>query len=206
LGLVPPGTSRLWSPELRVALAPAATYRLLLEERTRASWGLLVRPAMFLLALGTAVSIMLTRRPTLDVIALSAVFWSFVVVVQLVAGAVVIASAPARQVGLLRGLDLWFAGHLPYSLWLLIVAAMVEISGKSSPVIFLLSALIPAAWTMVIAAAFCRTVLATTRAGARWRMALHQAAILCVAAVYVLWAAGGAASVTSFLGRQVAQQ
>jgi len=190
-----------------VALAPATTYRLLLaEERAQASWGMLVRPAMFLLVLGTAVSIMLTRRPTLGVIAVSAVFWSFVVAWQLLAGAAVIASAPARRVGLLRGLDLWCAGYLPYSLWLLVVAALVEVSDEAPLVLFLCSALIPAAWTVMIAAAFCRTVLATTTAGARWRMTLHQAAMLGVATSYVLWGAGGYASVASFLARQVGQR
>ena len=189
-----------------MALAPAATYRVLLaEERPRGSWRILVRPATVLLVIGTAVSIMLTRRPTLAVIVLSAVFWSFVVAVQFLAGAAVIASSPARRVGLLRGLDLWFAGHL-HSLWLLGVAALVEVSGRSPLLTFLLSALIPAAWTVVIGAAFCRTVLATEAAGARWRMALHQMAILGVATTYVLWSAGGYASVASFLARQVGQR
>jgi hypothetical protein len=203
---LPPITSRLWSTELRVALSPAATYReLLADERARA-WRMLVRPAMFLLVLGTAVSIMLTRRPTLGVIAVSAIFWSFVVLWQLIAGAAVIASAPGRRVGLLRGLDLWFAGHLPYSLWLLAIAMLVEVSGKAPLVLFLCSALIPAAWTVSIAAAFCRIVLATTAAGARWRMAIHQAAMLGVATSYVLWSAGGYASVASFLARQLGQR
>jgi hypothetical protein len=43
----------------------------------------------------------------------------------------------------------------------------------------------------VIVAAFCETVLGTSRAGARWRAAVHFHLVWAIGLSYVAWAAGG---------------
>jgi hypothetical protein len=53
------------------------------------------------------------------------------------------------------------------------------------------SAIVPAAWTALIVAAFCRTVLGATPSGARWRAAAHQVGIWACALSFVAWSAGG---------------
>jgi hypothetical protein len=180
------------STEVRLALAPEATYRRLLADEAAVSWSrMLRRPALVLLVIATAVPIMAIQRVTIGLVLTAALSWSFVVAIQLLAGAVVIASAPARRIEIRRALDLWFAGYLPYSVWLLLAAAAMGSARAGSVTLFIASALIPCLWTAVIVAAFCRTVLRTSRAGARWRAAVHCLVVWAIGLSYVAWAAGG---------------
>src|SRR5262245_57745018 len=70
---------------------------------------------------------------------------------------------------MMHALDLWFAGHLPYSLWLLIAFACMGAAANGPLRLLITSAIIPAVWTACIVAAFCRVVLGTSPSGARWR-------------------------------------
>ena len=88
-------------------------------------------------------------------------------------------------------LNLWFAAHLPYTLWMLAVSVLMAISRHASAELLIASAIVPAAWTFVLVSAFCRVVLQTGRAGARWRAIAHQLLIWTIALSYVAWAAGG---------------
>jgi hypothetical protein len=178
------------SDEVWVAVAPASTYRRLLTDDARLRWRMVKRPAMVLLAIGITVPIMAIQRVTIGLVASALVAWSFVLAMQMSVGVCVIATGPARRVGMARSLDLWFAGSLPYSLWLLGVAVWASTGGASLDVI-VVSALGPAVWTAVIAAAFCRTVLGATVWGARWRAAAHQAATWAIALSLIAWSAGG---------------
>jgi hypothetical protein len=182
----------LFSTEVRVALAPDATYRRLLTSVAQVrGWRLFRRPAMVLLVIGTLVPIMAVQRVTLGLMATAALSWSFVLAIQMLVGAGVIASVPARRVGVLRGLDLWFAGHLPYSLWMLIAFAWMGSSIPGPLRLLALSAVVPAAWTTIIVSAFCRTVLGTTPSGARCRAAAHFVTVWAIGLTYVAWSAGG---------------
>lgn len=180
------------SPEVRLSLAPAATYRGLLADEATSSWPrTLRRPAVVLLVMAVVVPIMATQRVTIGLVLTAALSWSFVVAIQLLVGAAVIASAPARRIDFPRALDLWFGGHLPYSLWLLLAAAAMGSARADSMALFIASALIPSLWTTVIVAAFCETVLRTSRAGARWRATAHFLVAWAIGLSYVAWAAGG---------------
>ena len=182
----------VFSSEVRVALAPDATYRRLLTGEVQVTWWrMLGRPAMVLLVIGTSVSIMAVQRVTLGLVATAALSWSFVVAIQGLVGAGMIASAPARRVGVLRALDLWFAGYLPYSLWMLTSFAWMGSSTSAPLEILVCSAIAPAAWTALIVSAFCRTVLDTTPSGARRRAAAHQVIVWAIGLTYVAWSAGG---------------
>jgi hypothetical protein len=152
---------------------------------------MLRRPLIVTLVIGTAVPIMAVQRITLGLLVSSALSFSFVVAIQMAVGAAIIATAASRRTSLPRALDLWFAGHLPYSLWLLIVAAWFANRPASALDQLIVLALIPAAWTAVIVAAFSRQVLGTGRAGARWRAAAHFVVIWAIGFELVALSAGG---------------
>ena len=183
-------TSALPSNELRLALAPSATYERLLASDPVRGWRVIRRPIVVLVVIAIMVPIAAVQRVTLGLVATAALSWSFVLVVQALAAAAVIASAPRRRVRILTAFDLWFAAHLPYSLWILVALSWMAAVPVAVEVI-IASAIVPAIWTMYIVSAFCRTVLLTTPAGARWRTAAHFAAIWGFTVSYIAWVAGG---------------
>jgi hypothetical protein len=152
---------------------------------------MLRRPLIVALVIGTAVPIMAVQRISLGLLVSSAVSFSFVVVIQMAVGAAIITTAGSRRVSLPWALDLWFAGHVPYSLWLLAVAAAFATMPAASLDLLIVLAIVPAIWTAVIVAAFCRRVLGTSRDGARWRAAVHFLAIWAIGLELVALSAGG---------------
>lgn len=178
--------------DVHVALSPDSTYRALVADDERvAAWRMLRRPFVVLTVIATAVPIMAVQRITLGLFVSSTVSFGFVVLIQMVVGAAFIASARSRRAALPRALDLWFAGHIPYSLWLLTVAAAFSVAPWGSLDLLVALAAIPAAWTAVIVAAFCRHVLGSSRAGARWRAAAHFIVMWAIALELVAVTAGG---------------
>jgi len=185
----------VFSSELQVALAPAATYERLLSSCGPAKAGHYVRslrlPAMVVLVIAVMAPIMAVQRVTIGLVATAALSWCFVVALQAIVALAVIASAPARKVATLDALDLWFAGHVPYSLWMLCAFGVMAAMTTGRDRLLIASAVVPAIWTAFIVAAFCRTVLGATASGARWRAAAHFVAIWAITASYIAWAAGG---------------
>ena len=178
--------------DVHVALFPDSTYRALVADNERvAAWRMLCRPLVVLIVIATAVPIMAVQRITLALFAFSIASFGFVLVIQMAVGVGIIASAPTRRASMPRALDLWFAGHVPYSLWLLTAAAVLAASPWASLDGLIASAIVPAAWTAVIAAAFCRHVLGSSRAGARWRAAAHFIVMWLIALELVALSAGG---------------
>jgi hypothetical protein len=184
-----------WSSDLMVAVAPEATYERLLAESSgpMTRWRMLRRPALVLLVIGVLVPIMAVQRVTIALVATAALSWSFVVAIQWIVGAIFVASAPGRRVDFRRALDLWFAGHLPYSLWMLVVFAAMANSTSSFHLLVVVSAVVPAIWTAAIASAFCRTVLGAQPSDARRRATAHAMAAWTIGLAYIVWAAGGMA-------------
>jgi len=178
------------STELHLALAPTAAYERLLASEPVGGWRVLRRPATVLLVIAVMVPITAVQRVTIGLVATAALSWSFVPVIQALVAIAVIASAPQRRVGFLTALDLWFAAHVPYSLWMLIALGFMAAFPVSVELI-IASAIVPAIWTMVVVSAFCKTVLQTTPGGARWRTAAHFAAIWGFTFSYIAWVAGG---------------
>jgi len=178
------------SNELRLALAPSATYERLLASEPVRGWRVMRRPAMVLLVIAVMVPIAAVQRVTIGLVATAALSWSFVPVVQALVAIAVIASAPQRRVRFFTALDLWFAAHVPYSLWILI--ALAYMATFPVPVeLIIASAIVPAIWTMVVVSAFCTTVLLTTPGGARWRTAAYFIAIWGFTFSDIAWVAGG---------------
>lgn len=164
---------------LKLALAPFSTYRNLGTRREVGRLGALQRPVFIALLVGTLLALTSTGRITLGLVLAVAACWSFVPAIQAFAGFAVIARSPHRTVGRAQALDLLFAGHAPWSLWLLAVAA--RIAWLDAPAsfsgAFLATAWIPLAWRCVIVFAFCRSVLLESRRGALLRTAAHQAIV-----------------------------
>lgn len=190
------------SSEVRVAFAPEETYRALVADAEHMNvWRMLQRPLIVALVIGTAVPIMAVQRVTLGLLVASTISFLSLVAIQMMAGAVVIVSVPSRRLSMTRALDLWFAGHAPYSICLIIVAAVFATLPWASLDGLILLAAVPAAWTAVIVAAYCRTVLGTTRAGGRWRAALHFLLIWAIGFELIALSAGGWFQVTRAVAR-----
>jgi hypothetical protein len=179
------------SSDLHLALAPAATYRRLIESGAHGTWRAALAPLVFsLLLIGSTVAILAVRRVTIGLLATIAASWSFAVLIQALAALLLIASSRRRSVGRARAFELLFRGHAPWSLWLLGVAA-VGMMGSPPIGLILATAVVPLGWTAIVVSAFCRSVLGTTPDGARLRAAAHQACIIAIMLCYIAWAAGG---------------
>jgi hypothetical protein len=158
----PPASSA--SAEARLLFRPASAFRELLVDPGHQSW--LRRPAMLLLVLGCALSLLIAGRITVRLVADGAVSFAFVPIVELAALAVVFRAGRSPGIPFRRAADLFFAGNGPWLLWLVAVAAL---SVALPPQTFvrrvdriLLSALLPVVWSMVIDFQFSRTVLQRT--------------------------------------------
>jgi len=180
-----------FSSELQIALAPQASYQRFLSALLPGRWHVLRRLAVIVLVIAVMSPIMAVQRVTLGLVATAALSWSFAVVLQSIVGLAIVVSAPARRIAVLPALDLWFAGHVPYSLWMLVAFGLTATMTSANMRLVILSAVVPAIWTAIIVAAFCRTVLGSTPSGARWRAGAHFVAIWAITFSYIAWAAGG---------------
>jgi hypothetical protein len=94
-----------------------------------------------------------------------------------------IASAGARRVTFPRAVELLFAAHLPWSLWL--VAATVFQTVRPDPYIVIGSGAVPLAVTVVLLAAFGREVLGLTSREMRVRLFVHHATTVMLIVAYI---------------------
>jgi hypothetical protein len=151
--------------ELRLMVAPAATYRRLLAEPLRSGWrAVLLRPAFVALVIGAFVTLTNSGQLYPTLLLGTALAWAWVPALQLLVATPLIALGRRRPLPLSSALDLFFLGHAPWSLWLLIAGAsmMGDLPEALSTLRLgplLLSALLPIAWTTVLIWAFGRTVL-----------------------------------------------
>ena len=147
-----------------------------------------MRPVFVLLVAAAAISIAGTGRATAPLVLSTALCWSFAIVWQLLAVAV-IARSTDRRLTFLQRVDLMFTGHAPWSLWLLIAAASSRVlAGHIDLYALLCTSAIPAAWTFLVVRGFCKGVLGLPPRAAFWRTVLHQSLIWGFAFVYVCWA------------------
>jgi hypothetical protein len=101
--------------------------------------------------------------------------WSFVVALQAAIALLLIAGPARRTVGLARAIDLYFAGHAPWSLWMLATVAWAPspLGRPFTPV--LIAAAVPLILTPLIVSAFFREVLEMDPRDAVARTAAQQA-------------------------------
>jgi hypothetical protein len=172
------------SRAFHLTLAPAREYRQRVAESARGSWPhALAIPGLLALLLGIVAPIAATGRITLSLLLSGMIYWSFVPVVQFATGTVLIRSAADRPVDLPRGVELLFAAHGPWSMWLIAAAAMMMFTWNQIEV--LATALVPMALTARMLSAFGREVLGLSHRSATRRMMIHQALTWVVIVVYV---------------------
>jgi hypothetical protein len=108
-----------WSPEVRVLVAPARTFRELAAS-TPATRIWLTRPLVLLLLLGATVSLQASGRTSARLVLDGMIAFAFVPVFMIVAMAIVYGRRP-RPVNFGRALDVFFIGNAPWLAWLILV-------------------------------------------------------------------------------------
>ena len=189
--------------DLRLAIAPLATYRQLVADPEPGSWWRTIeRLALVALIVGLCVTLSSARTVPLGLVLMGVLIWSFVPLLQMLAAIALSTIPSSRPVSLARALELLFIGHLPWSLWILIVSGLEGFTSKAFPQsLELLSLLIPAVWTAVIVSAFCRVVLGCTSAVARRLTAGHQAVTWTLFMTYVFLTSGLWPRIVALVGR-----
>ncbi len=163
------------NPELLLITHPAPTYAALATAPARVgAMRMFRRPALVALVLGCAVAMAGTRHVTPVLVVSATACWSVLVVAQVVIALAVFASPASRTVGVACALDLFFASHVPWSLWMLAVVVWAPVPGGRSLTPILVAALVPMVLTARMIAAFCREVLRMERRQAMARTATHQ--------------------------------
>jgi hypothetical protein len=134
------------------------------------------RPLLVAVVIGASGAMAATGHVTASLVLSMTLCWSFVVVLQMAVALSLIAIPAQRTVGLPRALDLFFASHAPWSLWMLAVAAWAP-SAVGRPLWpVLCAALVPLVLTQRMIAAFFREVLEMDPREAAARTMAHQAA------------------------------
>jgi hypothetical protein len=187
------------SAALRVMLDPGNAYARLVAASSDASWlRALKTPALLAVMLGLLNATAAAGHVSATLVASEIVAWSFIPFLQLLTGAGLVASAGARRVTFPRALELLFAAHLPWSLWL--VVATVFQTVRPDPTIVIGSGAVPMAVTVVLLAAFGREVLCLTSRQARVRLFAHQAATVLLIMAYIELATRLSVRITGALG------
>jgi len=157
-------------------LHPRATYADLVRERVRGSALTAVRrPLLVVVVIGVSVSIAATGRATPALVVATTVSWSYIVLLQLLIAVPLISQGARRTVGLARAIDLFFAGHAPWSL-LALAAAVWTPSAAGRPFWPLaVLTIVPILLTPRIVSAFFLEVLGLEWGAARRAAIVHQA-------------------------------
>jgi hypothetical protein len=172
------------STAIRLMLRPADMFRAAVALTTRATWlRALKTPLLIAVLLGVTTAIAATGRITASLVVSQMLVWSFVPALQLITGALVIASARRRRVDFPRAIELLFAAHGPWSLWLILFAAAQSIPVNTY--VMLASGIVPIVWTAVMIGAYGREVLGLTTRSARLRALAHQAMSVTLMVVYI---------------------
>lgn len=160
-----------------VATAPSRTFEALVAADAGGSWPRALAPIAFGLAvLATAATVLATRVVALPTLLSVAASWVVVPLIQLGTAAWLCRGVRKPRVALPRELELLFIAHLPWTLWLIVLAAAaLWLDPGPAYDRLLLGVLVPAIWTPLLLAAFCRRVLGLSPSDARRRTAVHQA-------------------------------
>jgi hypothetical protein len=139
--------------------------------------------ALIALVIGTSLTVSATERVTLSLVLAGAIGWSFVPLVQLLTGWLLVRGSGDR----VRLLNRYFGMHWPWSLWILVTSAMfllLPVARRFSWVITLTAAL-PILWTLWLLMRFCRDELGLDLVRSWQRVVVHQAATYGIAFAYI---------------------
>ena len=172
------------SDSVRLMLAPAREYQVRLADRRPVSWArALSMPLLLAMMLGLLNATAAAGHVTFGLVVDEIASWSFVPLLQLITGAALIASAPQRRISFARSIELLFAAHAPWSLWL--IAASVGQTIYPSPYLVVGSGAVPMVVTAILLTAFGREVLGLSPLASRLRMLAHQAVTLLLILTYI---------------------
>lgn len=163
---------------------PVREYRRRVSEARDAPWWrALIVPALLAGLLGVVTAAAATGRVVAALVLSQTLCWSFVPVLQLMTGSMLIATGRERRVSFARGVELLFAAHGPWSLWLVAIGTLQTVTPNQN-VVFV-TALAPAAWTAWLLLAFSGEVLGWPAGRARVRVLAHQAATVLLILGYM---------------------
>ena len=145
------------------------------------------RMSLVALVIGTAVTASATERVTISLVLTGAIGWSFVPMLQLLTGLLLVRGATGDRLDLL---DRYFAIGWPWLWWILAAQggfAMIP-AVRGFGFFVLLTAAVPILWTVRLLVRFCREELHLGRAQARRRTSAHQLATYVLVLAYVWFA------------------
>jgi len=171
------------SAVIDVMLHPTAAYARLAREPGPNTLTMLRRPAFFALLIGSCVTLSTSGRLTLRLLLSTTVLWSFAPLLQLIAAAAVIRALGRKRLSLAAGLDLYFLGIGPWSLWLLLVAGVYSFASPEQTARWFTdsgfsvvnSAIVPLAWSALVTFGFLRAALGLDLRRALAGFVLHGA-------------------------------
>lgn len=181
------------STDTHLALHPRATYAALLATGVDGRWstfGLRVAHVTVLNAIlaGTAV----TQRASLGTAAGALGAAVFATFIQLLVSAAVILPFRSRTSPASAAFSLFWAAHLPWSLWVVATMSWAIIAGPSFSLYnAVVSAVIASGWTAVLVTAFGQVVLGLTARHARLLATAHLLLVWTIVLSYIAWASGG---------------
>lgn len=177
------------TPELDLILRPRATYAALAGAPAHGSIAIaLRRPLLVAVVLGLSAAIASTRRVSPALVLSTTIAWSYVVVVQAAIALPFLARAARRTVGLARAVDLFFAGHAPWSLFVLAAAAWAPSAATRPFWPLAVAAVVPLVLTPRIVSAFFTDALRLDSRAAL-RMTIAQQVITWTVFIAVNWIA-----------------
>jgi len=164
--------------------APSREYRAEVAARTDATWRrALMIPGLLALMFGLLNSTAAVGHVSASLVGDEILCWAFVPAVQLLTGAVLIRSAGTRRVTFPRAIELLFAAHGPWSLWLVCTTLLQTV--YPDPYVVIGSGVVPMTITAFMLIVFGREVLGLSGRQARLRAAAHQAVTVLMIVTYI---------------------
>jgi hypothetical protein len=117
----------VWSLDARVMVSPSSTFRSIANDADRRvvdgrAWTACRRPLFVTLVLASIVSLLASGTLTLRLVASASIYWASIPIVETLALLVVVRRRVNRP-SIPATIDLFFAGHAPWTLLLLAIAS-----------------------------------------------------------------------------------
>jgi hypothetical protein len=143
------------------------------------------RMALIALVIGVSFAVAATERIAISLVVSGTLTWSFVPVLQLLTGLMLVGRP--RSLSVRESLERYFETHWPWTLWILAAAALLLVvpSTRAYGLWLAVTAAVPVIWTVRLLIAYCRDVLGLQVAQARRRVAFHQIVTYSLAFVYI---------------------
>lgn len=153
------------------------------------AWRVAARMVLVAVVIGTSVTVSATERVTLTLVLAGALGWSFVPLLQLATGLILVRDAgPGRRLGLL---DRYFALGWAWNLWVVVIHTVLLMwpAGRRLGVVAVgITAAVPIIWTLKLLFDYCRRDLGLGHQAALVRLFQHQAATYSLVVAYVIFA------------------